>query len=44
MNKSGDYEVGRFTKAREMITDAVTMAKYYNHIVGLIEYKTQFDL
>jgi pyruvate/2-oxoglutarate dehydrogenase complex dihydrolipoamide acyltransferase (E2) component len=37
MSKSGDYEVGRFTKAREMITDAVTMAKYYNHIVGLIE-------
>jgi pyruvate/2-oxoglutarate dehydrogenase complex dihydrolipoamide acyltransferase (E2) component len=37
MSETGDYDVGRFTKAREMITDAVNASKYYNHIIGLIE-------
>ncbi len=38
MTRTEDYHVERFTKAREMITDAVNMSKYYNHIIGLIEY------
>ncbi|MHA1122955.1 MAG: 2-oxo acid dehydrogenase subunit E2 [Candidatus Heimdallarchaeota archaeon] len=37
MAKTGEYTVGRFTKARELITDAVDASKYYNHIIGLIE-------
>jgi pyruvate/2-oxoglutarate dehydrogenase complex dihydrolipoamide acyltransferase (E2) component len=37
MSKQENYSIGKWPKNRDIIVDAVTMSRYYNHVVGFID-------
>ncbi|NHJ49291.1 MAG: hypothetical protein FK733_15995 [Asgard group archaeon] len=37
MSEQENYRIGKFPKSRDLIVDAVSMSKYYQHVVGFID-------